>query len=362
MSAAAGKGPAALVREEILAMRGYHVAPARGMVKLDAMENPYPLPDWLRRKVGLAVEQAALNRYPEPDAPALRRKLRRVMQVPEGYELLLGNGSDEIIAMIINAVAAPGAVVMAPTPAFVMYRMSAIIAKARWVGVPIRPDFSLDDAALSAAMREHRPAVLFIAYPNNPTGNLFDEAAMERVIREAPGLVVVDEAYQPFAGRTFMPRLAEFPNLVVVRTLSKLGLAGIRLGYVAGRAEWIREFDKVRGPYNINVLTQVVAETVLDHHEVLDEQAAAIRAERERLFAECSKLPGVTVFPSAANFLMLRVPDAQKVFEGIRARGVLVKSLHGGIALLDQCVRFTVGTPEENTMLMKAFRETLAEL
>jgi histidinol-phosphate aminotransferase len=351
-----------VIREDIRALSAYPVAPSAGLVKLDAMENPYQLPDWLRRKIGQAVENAALNRYPEPDAPALRAKLRRVMQVPEGFELLLGNGSDEIIAMIINAVAAPGAVVMAPTPAFVMYRMSAVIAKARWVGVPIRPDFSMDVAAMSAAMREHRPAVVFIAYPNNPTGNLFDDAAIERVIAEAPGLVVVDEAYQPFAGRTFMPRLVDFPNLVVVRTLSKLGLAGIRLGYAAGRPEWMREFDKVRGPYNINVLTQVVAETVLDHHEVLDGQAASIRAERERLFAECSRLPGVTVFPSAANFLMLRVPDAQKVFEGIRARGILVKSLHGGIALLDQCVRFTVGTPEENTLLLAAFRETLAEL
>jgi histidinol-phosphate aminotransferase len=351
--------PADVIRDDIRALAAYPVQPSSGLVKLDAMENPFGLPDWLREKIGRAVQNAELNRYPQPDAPRLREKLRRVMQVPAGFELLLGNGSDEIIAMIINAVAAPGAVVMAPTPAFVMYRMSTIIAKARWVGVPIRPDFELDVPAMLEAMKAHRPAVLFIAYPNNPTGNLFDEDAIARIAAAAPGLVVIDEAYQPFAGRTLMGRLGDFPNLLVLRTVSKLGLAGIRLGCVAGRPEWIGEIDKVRGPYNINVLTQLVAETVLDHAEVLDEQAACIRAERELLFRECSKLPGVTVFPSAANFLLLRVPDAQKVFEGIRARGVLVKSLHGATPLLEQCVRFTVGTPEENALLLSAFRETL---
>ena len=346
--------PENVIREDIRALTAYAVQPASGLVKLDAMENPFSLPGWLRRKIGTAVENAELNRYPEPDAPRLRDRLRRVMGVPDGFDLLLGNGSDEIIAMVINAVAAAGAVVMAPTPAFVMYRMSAIIAKARWVGVPIRPDFELDLPAMLEALRVHRPAVVFIAYPNNPTGNLFDEEAIAAIVREAPGLVVIDEAYQPFAGRTLMPRLRDFPNLLVLRTVSKLGLAGIRLGCVAGHPGWIRELDKVRGPYNINVLTQVVAETVLEHQEVLDEQAACIRAERERLQSECARLPGVTVYPSAANFLLLRVPDAQGVFEGLRARGVLVKSLHGAIPLLDQCVRFTVGTPEENALLADA--------
>jgi histidinol-phosphate aminotransferase len=355
-------GPETLIREDIRAISAYAVQPADGLVKLDAMENPYALPDWLRAEIGQAVQQAALNRYPEPDAAALKAKLRRVMDIPDRCELLLGNGSDEIIAMIINAVASPGAAVMAPVPAFVMYRMSAIIAKARWAGVPLEPDFSLDAHRMVAAMREHQPAVVFIAYPNNPSGNLFDEEAIETIIDEAPGVVVIDEAYHAFAGRTFMTRLDDFPNLLVMRTASKLGLAGIRLGYLVGRPEWIHEIDKVRGPYNVGVLTQVVAGKVLEHHEVLDEQAAAIRAERDRLHAELSRLADVKVFPSAANFLMLRVPDARKVYEGLRARGVLVKSLHGGTPLLDQCVRFTVGTPEENRLLMKAFTETLSEI
>ena len=201
--------------------------------------------------------------------------------------------------------------------------------------------------------------MVFIAYPNNPTGNLFSEESIAAVISAAPGLVVIDEAYHPFAGRTFMTRLAEFPNLVVMRTLSKLGLAGIRLGYAVARPQWIREFDKLRAPYNVNVLTQVVAERVLAHHDVLDAQAGEIKAERGRLAGRLKELPGVTVFPSDANFILIRVPDAPRVFEGMRRRGVLVKNLHGGVPLLDHCVRLTVGTPEENDQCFAALADAL---
>ncbi|OFZ72899.1 MAG: histidinol-phosphate transaminase [Betaproteobacteria bacterium RBG_16_64_9] len=355
-------GPDSVVRADIRALSAYHVQDAAGLVKLDAMENPYSLPEWLCADIGRAVQRAPLNRYPDPDAPALKARLRRVMGIPEELGLLLGNGSDEIISMVVNAVSAPGAAVLAPTPSFVMYSMSAIIAKARWVGVPIEPDFSLSADKMLAAMREHRPAAIFISYPNNPTGNLFDEKTLETIIQEAPGLVVIDEAYQPFAGRTFMTRLQDFANLLVLRTVSKLGLAGLRLGYAVARPEWIGELDKVRGPYNVGVLTQVVADKVLEHPEVLDAQAAAIRTERERLYTELSAMKGVQVFPSAANFLLLRVPDAQKMFEGLKKRGVLVKSLHGATRLLDQCLRITIGTPEENRLLMRAFGEALSEL
>jgi len=354
-------GPEQIVRDEVRAMSAYAVARADGLVKLDAMENPYGLPGGLQREIAEAVSRVAVNRYPDPTAPALVRRLRETMGIPAGFDVLLGNGSDEIIHIVIQAVARPGAVVLAPRPSFVMFSAYAGLARLEYVGVLLRPDFTLDTQAFLEAMERHRPAVVFIAYPNNPSGNLFDEKAIARIIAAAPGLVVIDEAYHAFARKTFMSRLPEFPNLIVMRTLSKLGLAGIRLGYAAGRPEWIREFDKVRSPYNVNSLTHVVAERMLAHHDVLDSQARSVVAERQRLDAELRRLPGITVFSSDANFILVRVRDAAAVFEGMRRRGVLVKNLDAGVPLLEGCVRLTIGTPEENVRCLAAFSQSLTE-
>jgi histidinol-phosphate aminotransferase len=342
-------------------MRAYAVAPADGMVKLDAMESPYGLPAELQREIAEAVSRVAVNRYPDPTAPALVRRLRETMGIPAGFDVLLGNGSDEIIHIVIQAVARAGAVVLAPRPSFVMFSVYAGLAGLKYAGVLLRPDFTLDALAFLEAMKQHRPAVVFIAYPNNPSGNLFDEEAVTRIVAAAPGLVVIDEAYHAFARKTFMGRLAEFPNLIIMRTLSKLGLAGIRLGYAVGRPEWIREFDKVRSPYNVNSLTHVVAERILAHYGALDAQARTIVAERVRLDAELRRLPRIAVFPSDANFILVRVPDAAAVFEGMRRRGVLVKNLDTGVQLLEGCVRLTIGTPEENRRCLATFAESLAE-
>lgn len=355
-------GPQSAIREDIRAIKAYPVLRVVGMVKLDAMENPYPLPGWLREQIGRTVQDAELNRYPDPEAPELKARLREVMNVPGGCDIILGNGSDEIIAMIIHAVSAPQAVVLAPSPSFFRYAMSSVIAKAKYVTVSIERDFSLDAGRMVAAMQEHRPAVVFISYPNNPTGNLFAEEAIVRVIEQAPGLVVIDEAYQTFAKRSFMPRLAEFPNLMVMRTLSKLGLAGLRLGYAAARPEWIREIDKVRGPYNVGVLTQRVAVKILEHYGVLEEQARNVVVERGRLADALAALGGVVAYPSEANFILAQVPDAPRVFEGLKERGVLIRNLHGTHPLLDQCVRVTVGTPQENDTVLKALRQTIEAL
>jgi histidinol-phosphate aminotransferase len=342
-------------------MKAYAVAHADGLVKLDAMENPYGLPAALQREIADAVSKVAMNRYPDPTAPALLRRLRATMAIPSECDVLLGNGSDEIIHIIVQSVARPGAVVLAPRPSFVMFSAYAALAGLQYAGVLLRPDFTLDVQVFLDAMKQRRPAVVFIAYPNNPSGNLFDQEAIARIIDAAPGLVVIDEAYNAFARGTFMNRLGEFPNLIVMRTLSKLGLAGIRLGYAVGRPEWIREFDKVRSPYNVNSLTHVVAERVLAHHELLDAQAKSIITERARLDGELRKLARVTVFPSNANFILVRVPDAVAVFEGMRRRGVLIKNLDTGVPLLGGCVRLTVGTPEENRRCLTAFGEALAE-
>jgi histidinol-phosphate aminotransferase len=245
---------------------------------------------------------------------------------------------------------------MYPSPTFVMYGMNAVFSRMRAVPVPLREDFSLDADAFIARMREEQPALVFLAYPNNPTGVLYPEADVARVIEAAPGLVVLDEAYHVFAGKTFMGALSQYPNLVVLRTVSKLGLAGIRLGYLAGRPEWIGELNKVRQVYNVSVLTQAAATFMLEHLDVLEAQAAEIRAERTKLHAALSALPGLTVFPSAANFFLLRVADAARSYEGLKRQGVLVRSLHPGLA---NCLRVTVGTPDENRILLNALKEAL---
>ena len=348
--------PDELVRSEVLAMSAYHVADAAGMVKLDAMENPYRLPEPLARELAQVLAGVALNRYPEPNAPRLCELIRRKMNVPAGMEILLGNGSDELIQLLAIALARPGATLMYPAPTFVVYGMSATFTGMHAAPVALREDFSLDADAFIARMRAEKPALVFLAYPNNPTGVLYPEADVLRIIEAAPGLVVIDEAYHVFAGKTFMGALPKHRNLIVLRTVSKLGLAGIRLGYLAGHADWVRELNKVRPPYNINVLTEAAAMFMLEHLDVLETQAAEIRAERSKLNAGLAALRGVTVFPSAANFFLIRVADAVRTYEGLRRQGVLVRNLHPGLA---QCLRVTVGTPDENRILLKALKEAL---
>jgi histidinol-phosphate aminotransferase len=348
--------PDQLVRPEVLAMSAYAVADSAGMVKLDAMENPYPLPAALRRELADRLAAVELNRYPEPNPAALRELIVRKMKVPAGMDVLLGNGSDDLIQVLTLALARPGSALMYPAPTFVMYSMNATFSGMRAIAVPLRDDFSLDADAFIARMQAEKPALVFLAYPNNPTGVLYPQADVTRIIEAAPGLVVLDEAYHVFAGKTFMNQLPRYPNLVVLRTVSKLGLAGIRLGYLAGRPEWLRELNKVRQVYNVNVLTEAAARFVLERLDVLEAQAAEVRAERARLGAALRAFGDVTVFPSEANFFLVRMPDALRTYEALRSQGVLVRNLHPGLA---NCLRITVGTPDENRILLNALKEAL---
>ncbi len=350
-----------LIRPEVQVLKAYHVPDAGGLIKLDAMENPYTWPEALKREWLEALRDVPINRYPDPAAQALRTQLKQSLAVPAGMDVLLGNGSDELIQLILMGVARPGAVVLAPEPTFVMYKMIASFVGMQFVGVPLAADFGLDLAAMRAAIKQHQPAVVFLAYPNNPTGNLFDAAAIETLLRESPGLVVVDEAYHAFALQSFMDRLGQYDNLLVMRTLSKQGLAGLRLGILAGDSVWLAEFDKLRLPYNINSLTQASAGFALKHKNVLDEQAARLRAERARLLQELAALPGVQVWPSAANFILFRTAQsADAVFAALRQQGVLIKNLSGSGGVLVDCLRVTVGTPDENTVFLTALRRILS--
>lgn len=352
------------IRSDVRAISGYHVADASGFIKLDAMENPYHLPEHLLQELGQRLAAVTLNRYPVASYATLKQRICAQLGVPAGYDVILGNGSDELISILDMACALQErrAVVLAPTPSFVMYERSAQYAGMDYVGVPLQADLTLDKAAMLAAIAEHKPSLVYLSYPNNPTGNLFDAAAIVEIIQALgnTGIAVVDEAYEPFAQQSFMNRLPEFPNLVVMRTVSKLGLAGIRLGYMSAAPQLLEQFDKVRPPYNINVLTQAAAEFALDHIAVLNQQAADLRAARSELAAALATLPGVTVFPSAANFILIRVPNSDDAYAKLLSHKVLIKNVSKMHTVLSNCLRITVSTPEENSAFLDALAASLA--
>jgi histidinol-phosphate aminotransferase len=288
--------------------------------------------------------------------------LREAMGIPADMGLVLGNGSDELIQMLAMTVGGPRHKVLSLDPGFVMYRMIATFTGMGYVGVPLNAaDFSLDLPAVLDALDREQPVLTYIAYPNNPTGNLFPAEEIVQIIEAAPGLVILDEAYAPFTDASFLPRLGDWPNLLVMRTVSKMGLAGLRLGYLAGPPEWIEQIDKVRLPYNINALTQASAALALQHRALFDAQTAAIRAERARLFSALEALDGANPYPSQANFILLRLAlgGADRVFAGLKGRGVLVKNLNGAHPLLAECLRVTVGRPEENAAFLAALAALL---
>ncbi len=350
------------VRNDIQGLHAYAVQPSAGLVKLDTMENPHRLPPALRAALGQRLGEVALNRYPAERGDDLKAALAAHAGLPEGCALMLGNGSDELITLLSMACATPGAVFMAPLPGFVMYALSAQLQRVPFVGVPLSADFELDEAAMLAAIARHRPALLYLAYPNNPTANLWDDAVIERLIDavgQVQGLVVMDEAYQPFAARDSMARLLAHPQVLVMRTMSKFGLAGVRIGYLMGRSALVNEIDKLRPPFNISVLNAEAALFALEHAGQYAAQAALIRSERERVHAALAAMPGVQPWPSQANMVLARVADAAATFAGLKQRGVLVKNVSAMHPLLANCLRITIGTPAENEQLLAALGQSL---
>lgn len=353
-----------LLRPDVQGLHAYAVQPSTGMVKLDTMENPFGLPAPLRQALGRRLAEVALNRYPAERIDDLKAALALHAQLPAGCELMLGNGSDELISLLTLALDVPGNVVMAPLPGFVMYEMSARLQGVRFVGVPTTADFELDLPAMLQAIEQHQPALIWLAYPNNPTANLWDDTAIERIIEAAPGLVVMDEAYQPFAERDSMAWMQRHDHVLIMRTLSKFGLAGVRIGYLMGRAALVRELDKLRPPFNVSVLNAEAALFALEHAAEYERQAGLIRAERTRVMQALARHPGLRVFDSQANMVLVRMPeavDAARVFAGIKARKVLIKNVSGLHPLLAGCLRITIGTAEENTLLLAAFEAALQE-
>ena len=350
------------IRQDVQAMHAYAIQDSAGMAKLDAMENPYQLPPVLQAELGQRLGALAINRYPGARVDELRAALGRYACMPAGCALMLGNGSDELISLLALACTLPGASILAPVPGFVMYAMSAQLQGLTFHGVPLTADFELDEAAMLAAIAQHRPAITYLAYPNNPTANLWDDAVIERIIlavREQGGLVVMDEAYQPFSSKSYLDRMARHGHVLLMRTLSKFGLAGVRLGYLMGPQALIEQVDKVRPPYNVSVLNCECALFALEHEAVFAAQALAIREQRAVLFKALADLPGVRAYPSDANMILLRVPDTLRCFVGLKQRKVLVKNVSSLHPLLANCLRLTVGTVDENRLLLAALQESL---
>ena len=366
MTETTAPNPLARIRQDVQSMHAYAVQDSTGMLKMDAMENPHRLPPELRAELGRRLGEVAINRYPGARVDELKTALHAWAKPPAGWSLMLGNGSDELISLLAMACDIPGASIVAPVPGFVMYPMSAQLQGLAFHGVPLAPDFALDEAAMLAAIAQHKPAILYLAYPNNPTGTLWDAGVIERLIAAQGaqgGLVVMDEAYQPFAARSWVENARAAPeqhrHVLIMRTLSKFGLAGVRIGYMLGDAGLIAEIDKVRPPYNISVLNAECALFAIEHADVFAAQAADIRAERAALIEALAKLPGVTPFPSEGNMLLVRVPDAAKVFDGMKARHVLIKNVSKMHPLLANCVRLTVGTADENAQMLAALEASL---
>ena len=355
-----------LIRQDVQALSAYHVPSSDGFLKLDAMENPYTWPQVAKQSWADMMQTLPVNRYPDPQGEYVKDGLRKNMGISDKFDIMLGNGSDEIIQILAMAVARYGeeakdgkAKILAPEPGFVMYKMIAQLCGLDYVGVQLADDFQLDAEVMLAAVKEHQPELIFLAQPNNPTGNLWDLAVIENIIEASEGLVILDEAYTAFTDREHLELLDKYENVLVMRTLSKVGLAGLRLGMIIGAKEWLNELDKVRMPYNINVLTQASALFALDHYDMLLVQTEQLRVDRVVLMKDLASIEGLEVFPSEANFVLVRTPDgmARNWFEELKNRKILIKCLDGGHPLLKNCLRITVGATDQNEQLVNALKD-----
>ena len=348
------------LRPELTKLQAYAVPDATGLVKLDAMENPYSWSADMRERWLEYLAQAQVNRYPEPNPQQLKQKLKDQFGPLHQSDLLLGNGSDELIQLLVLAIAKPGACILTVSPSFSMYQMIAEMIGVDCHVVSLDKNYQLDLDAMLAAIKKFDPSLIFIAYPNNPTGNLWSREDIQAILKENQGIVVIDEAYGPFAGDSFTDDLAKYPNMLLLRTASKMGLAAIRFGWLAGDTALIAELNKIRLPYNINQLTQLTMEFALENYSMFAEQAEIIRSLRESLIDELTKMKGVDPYASEANFILFKVLsyNADDVFQKLLEQKVLIKNVSKQVGL-DQCLRVTVGSQQENKIFCDALSYAL---
>lgn len=351
-----------IFRTEVLSRLTYKSTYAHNFIKLDAMENPYTWPKSIKTEWLNSIKNCHINRYPDSEAKQLIAILRKANQIPISSKILLGNGSDEIIQILLMALPNK-ANVLSPSPGFVMYQHIALSLGLNYQSIPLQNSFELDLQAMLESIKQHQPAIIFLAYPNNPTGNLFNTQAVEQIINATTGLVIIDEAYAPFAQASFISRLPDYRNLLVMRTLSKLGLAGIRLGFIAGNNEVISQLNKIRLPYNISSLTQHTAIFCLEKPDLFKPQIRQICIDRFKVLEQLQKLKGITAFNSAANFILFKTNknQATEIFEALKARGILIKNVSTAGGLLTDCLRVTIGKAEENKLFIESLAAIIAD-
>lgn len=348
-------------REDINSLSEYEVLDSKNMIKLDAMENPYDIEVKLEMDINQNwQENVNLNRYPDADCQNLKKNLLKNYSLNEDYDFIVGNGSDELIQIIFHAFLKPENIVLLPKPSFSMYKKIAQVVGLRFEEVLLKDNFALDINLMLKKIEKLNPALIFLAYPNNPTGNLWDKEDIKKILLKANGLVIIDEAYEAFSGKSFIGQLKDFDNLLIMRTLSKIGFAGIRLGYLFGQKYIIRELNKLRLPFNINSVSQKMSQIYFKNNSFFSAQAEEIIKNREYLQDEMTKIEHIKVYKSKTNFILFKVlkNSADQIFNDVLSDKILIKNMTE-IPGLENCLRVTVGTREECDLFIQSLKNSL---
>jgi histidinol-phosphate aminotransferase len=337
-----------LVKKEISVLKAYNAKEIPCRIKLDANESPYGFEYAVK-----SISMIRTNRYPDPEAKSLKKLLAKDLGM-ETENILFGNGSDELIYYLITTFGGP---VAYPVPTFIMYGIIGQALGEKHISVSLDKNFDLDVERFLKTIKRVKPKLIFLSSPNNPTGNCFSTDRILKIIEASRGIVVVDEAYQPFSSETGMlPLLRDYPNLVIMRTFSKIGLASLRLGYMIADPGIVGEVNKVRLPFNVNSFSQAIATAALKKKKEFRSTVKTITDERDRLLSEMEKINGVKPFPSEANFILFRAEKPDLLYSSLLEKGILVRNIKDAVK---GCLRVTVGTPKENTAFLKALRQIL---
>ena len=346
------------VKKEVKELKPYHIENTPCRIKLDAMENPYPLSEALMKKVVEGIKGIKINRYPDPLASRLKDIISLHVKTPVD-NIIIGNGSDELIQLILTAFGGHGDRVLLPIPTFSMYGIIAMSLSLMPEGVSLGKNWALPLDKFLSNMERIKPKVIFISYPNNPTGNSFDKESILKVLEKTTGIVVIDEAYYDFSRKTFLPYLKECKNLIILRTLSKIGMAGLRVGYLMADKEICQELNKVRLPYNSNALSQEISSIILENRTEIQKQIGAIISERDKLMEGLKEIEGIEPYPSETNFILFKIDrDSKEVFDRLSDNGILVRNF-GNDDYLKNCLRVTIGTSEENDEFLDEIKKII---
>ncbi|HNY51606.1 MAG TPA: histidinol-phosphate transaminase [Smithella sp.] len=349
-----------LVAKKIFNQNGYIAPEESGAIKLDSNENPFSIQEPLKRILLEKFLGIDFNRYPAAGSPALRERFARYYGVKKNM-IMPGNGSDELIQILCMTFKGSIQGVLVPVPTFSMYKIIAVNTGNKVVEVPLDKRFDLDVETMTSKIKNNFPALIFLSCPNSPTGNLFSRSKIEAIIKKTPGFVVIDEAYGAFCGQSLLPLLKKYDNVIFLKTLSKLGMASIRLGFLLGNADVIVQLDKIRLPYNVNALSQTAAGFFLDHQKEFMKQIKEITQRREELYRELKKIKWIKVYPSQANFIFFSCAfDSNRIYNKLVAEGIVVKDLNLP-PLLTNCIRVTVGTKKENEAFLKTLKSITPE-